>query len=249
MTEHPSFRSDEQLSESDDLMKHIIETLQLLPEKNTEKVSLIVDAAIQDSGVARVRKLLDAEVESYKPATEIRTPPHRFWSARRSRFIASAIFAAVLIGVGFLAGTGAYQRNYEEDSELYVTLEETHPSLYGDALPVSRTSADVTGSSPLLIAVVFELKTDSASSVSVVGDFNSWSPDAAPLSRALGRSSGSGLTDNTDVWSGTLLLPPGRYSYAFVVDGKVVADPVGVNFVDPDYDAVVSTIFVGESVR
>lgn len=250
MTDHPSFKSDKQLCDGDELMKRIVDTLQLMPEENPEKVALIVDAAVQDSGIARVRKLLDAEVQSTNQATDSRTLPHRSWGARKARFVAPAIFLAVLIGVGFLVGTGAYQGNHEEDRELYGDSEYVHSSLYGDAMPVSSSPLDGPTSTPLLIAVVFEFKADSASSVSVVGDFNSWSPEAAPLSRALSRTPGSGLNDDrTEVWTGTLLLPPGRYSYAFVVDGKVVADPVGVNFVDPDYDAVVSTIFVGEAVR
>lgn len=250
MTDHPFFKSDEQGGDSSDLMKSIVETLQLLPEENTEKVALIVDAAVQDSGIARVRKLLDAEVQSSKRATDFHTLPHRSWGTTQTRFIVPAIFSAVLIGVGFLVGTGAYQGNHEEDSELYSNSEESYSSSYGGALPVSRSPVDGPTLTPLLIAVVFEFKTDSASSVSVVGDFNSWSPEAAPLNRTFSRTSRPGLTDDrTEVWTGTLLLPPGRYSYAFVVDGKVVADPVGVNFVDPDYDAVVSTIFVGETVR
>lgn len=48
-----------------------------------------------------------------------------------------------------------------------------------------------------------------ARSVSIVGDFNDWSFSATPLEQ----QPGDGL------WWVTLSLPPGRYRYAFVVDG------------------------------
>jgi hypothetical protein len=53
-----------------------------------------------------------------------------------------------------------------------------------------------------------------AASVSLVGDFNQWNPTAKPLRR---------LGDGT--WITDVPLAPGRYAYAFVVDGKVVTDP------------------------
>ena len=53
-----------------------------------------------------------------------------------------------------------------------------------------------------------------AANVSVVGDFNQWNPTAMPLRR---------LSDGT--WIVDVPLGPGRYAYAFVVDGKIVVDP------------------------
>ena len=50
-----------------------------------------------------------------------------------------------------------------------------------------------------------------AQAVSVVGDFNDWSLSATPLTRA----------DSAGVWWVTVPLGPGRYRYAFVVDGTV----------------------------
>lgn len=55
----------------------------------------------------------------------------------------------------------------------------------------------------------FVLVAPEAASVAVVGDFNGWSLSATPLVRQAG--------DN--VWWVTLPLRPGRYRYAFVVDG------------------------------
>lgn len=54
-----------------------------------------------------------------------------------------------------------------------------------------------------------------ATRVSVVGDFNQWNPTAMPLRR---------LSDGT--WIADVPLTPGRYAYAFMVDGKIKVDPV-----------------------
>jgi hypothetical protein len=53
-----------------------------------------------------------------------------------------------------------------------------------------------------------------ATTVSLVGDFNQWNPTTQPLRR---------LGDGT--WIADVPLQPGRYAYAFVVDGKVMVDP------------------------
>lgn len=56
--------------------------------------------------------------------------------------------------------------------------------------------------------VVFVLPALNATDVSVVGTFNSWEPTA--------------LSDeNQDgIWMASIPLPPGRYEYAFVIDGR-----------------------------
>lgn len=55
----------------------------------------------------------------------------------------------------------------------------------------------------------FVLVAPEAASVSVVGDFNDWSFSATPLARQAGDG----------VWWVTVPLRPGRYRYAFLVDG------------------------------
>jgi hypothetical protein len=60
----------------------------------------------------------------------------------------------------------------------------------------------------------FVLHAPQAKHVSVSGDFNKWSPDAAPMKR---RSDGR--------WETALLLRPGRYQYKFVADGQWLHDP------------------------
>jgi hypothetical protein len=62
--------------------------------------------------------------------------------------------------------------------------------------------------------VVFAAKFESAKKVLLAGDFNGWQPVSTPLKN-----------DRPGVWRMSLPLPPGRYRYRFVVDGKWVTDP------------------------
>jgi chromosome partitioning protein len=62
--------------------------------------------------------------------------------------------------------------------------------------------------------VVFAAKFDQAQKVLIAGDFNNWSPMSTPMS-----------ADRPGIWRMTLPLPPGRYRYRFVVDGKWMTDP------------------------
>jgi hypothetical protein len=58
-------------------------------------------------------------------------------------------------------------------------------------------------------ATQFVLIAPGAKSVTLVGDFNDWDASATRLIRQAGDG----------VWFITMQLPPGRYNYAFVVDG------------------------------
>ena len=56
-------------------------------------------------------------------------------------------------------------------------------------------------------AALFVMPAPGAKSVAVVGDFNGWTP--TPLSDP----------DGDGIWTARISLPPGRYEYAFIVDG------------------------------
>ena len=57
--------------------------------------------------------------------------------------------------------------------------------------------------------VTFSLKAPNAREVSLVGDFNNW--DAGANSMKL---------DKDGRWKESLIFPPGRYEFKFLVDGK-----------------------------
>ncbi len=56
--------------------------------------------------------------------------------------------------------------------------------------------------------VLFVLPALDATDVSVVGNFNAWEPTALSDD------------DNDGIWTVSIPLPPGRYEYAFVIDGR-----------------------------
>lgn len=65
-----------------------------------------------------------------------------------------------------------------------------------------------------------------ASQVALVGDFNGWSETATPMVRR-GRNG---------TWSASVPLPPGRHTYAFVVDGtRWLVDPLAPQVPDSDF--------------
>ncbi len=57
--------------------------------------------------------------------------------------------------------------------------------------------------------VTFTINHTDASEISLIGEFNNWSPETTPM-----KLTGSGM------WSVTVTLPPGTYSYKFLIDRK-----------------------------
>jgi len=84
----------------------------------------------------------------------------------------------------------------------------------------------------------FMLVAPGASKVTLVGDFNDWSVDSTPLVN--GVSGG--------LWTVTVPLPPGRYRYAFLVDGRTWRpDPGAPPALDDDFGRPNSVLTIGGS--
>lgn len=83
----------------------------------------------------------------------------------------------------------------------------------------------------------FLLVAPSAASVALVGDFNDWDPARTPMHAARG---GDG------VWATAVPLAPGRYRYAFLVNGaEWRADPRAPRASDDDFGTPSSVVTVG----
>ena len=77
-----------------------------------------------------------------------------------------------------------------------------------------------------------------AASVSLVGDFNDWDPKRSPMQTAQG------------VWGTALRLAPGRYRYAFLVNGtEWRADPDAPPAHDDEFGTPSSVVTVGGGSR
>jgi hypothetical protein len=80
----------------------------------------------------------------------------------------------------------------------------------------------------------FALVAPGAVTVTLVGDFNGWNPTALPM-----RRSSSGET-----WEVEVRLAPGRYTYSFVVDGRLARDPSAAEAARDDFGIPTSVLLV-----
>lgn len=83
----------------------------------------------------------------------------------------------------------------------------------------------------------FVLVAPEASAVTVVGDFNDWSMSATPLER----------TEGDGVWHVTVPLVPGRYRYAFVVNGAIWRNDPEAPAAEDEFGRANSVVTVGGS--
>lgn len=84
--------------------------------------------------------------------------------------------------------------------------------------------------------VPFVLYAPGAHSVALVGDFNGWDTAATPLQP----------TGSSGAWVVSVPLPPGRYRYAFLIDGaRWLADPGAPRAPDDDFGTPNSVLTVG----
>jgi len=117
--------------------------------------------------------------------------------------------------------------------------------LIGRTLLTSPTrDTDVTAPHLLPVAargeetIQFVLVAPTATSVALLGDFNDWSEDATPMKAA----------DGSGVWSVTVPLTPGRYQYAFLVNGdEWMRDPTAPRALDDDFGRPNSVLTIGGS--
>ena len=104
---------------------------------------------------------------------------------------------------------------------------------------LSTVAGSEVAGAPSAQMMEFVFVNPSASSVSIVGDFNDWEEGGSPLQRV---KKGEG------VWAITIPLAPGRYHYTFVVDGtKWVADPSAPRTLEDDFGRPNSVITVGDA--
>ena len=111
------------------------------------------------------------------------------------------------------------------------TLLVTHvPTRHDVASAVSGRIAAPHAAAPAR----FVFDAPGAHRVALVGDFDAW----APPGRAMRRSA-DGRT-----WELSVVLPPGRHAFAYLVDGVLRADPTAARAVEDDFGVPSSVIVV-----
>jgi hypothetical protein len=82
--------------------------------------------------------------------------------------------------------------------------------------------------------VRFSVVAPAARRVSLVGDFNVWDPRGVAMHRG---------TDG-HTWTVDVSLPPGRHAFAYMVDGRLHADPAAAKAVEDDFGSPSSVVVV-----
>ena len=96
------------------------------------------------------------------------------------------------------------------------------PALFSKGKPVPSSNG-----------LTVKLVAPEARCVGVAGTFNNWQPAATLLK-----------VSRAGEWKGELTLPPGRYEYLFVVDGKWTPDPTACEAVPNPFGGVNSVVSV-----
>lgn len=152
---------------------------------------------------------------------EMRRGPVRRWSVRPAAAMAAAL---ALMAIGAAGAVGLRHAQGFEPS-----AGQANP---GETLATATMSSTDVG-------VRFAVLAPGVKQVSLVGDFNDWDPSATPL-----RTEQDGQT-----WSIVVPLAAGRHTYAFLIDGVVVADPTAPSAVEDDFGSRSSLLLVSNSSR
>ena len=134
--------------------------------------------------------------------------------------LAGALAATMMLGLSL------------DEAPTVVTAPET-----GVATAAIDTGAPAALVQTQVQTVQFVLRAPSASTVTLVGDFNDWDTASTPMTKGKG-----------DLWTITIPLTAGRYTYTFIVDGKRwVADPSAPRAQADEFGQPSSVVTVGAS--
>jgi hypothetical protein len=163
--------------------------------------------------------------ELREPVNELRRSrePSAEWRDRVLR-ATSAPSPGSIHARGWLAAAAGLAGMLIGGASVYIAMRQ-------EPAPVVATAAST---NPGEVRVRFTYQAPGASTVTVVGDFNQWNPTAIPL-----RRSADGKT-----WEIEIPLTPGRYAYAFYVDGALARDPDAPQVRDNDFGTANSVVMV-----
>ena len=222
----------------DDALTRVARVLQ-----RPEDLGPAVDDAVMGALRAAPPALVGGARELAPKWGAARRPQERSWSRAWGWLVqprairVSPLGALAAAGLAFVAATLGIRKGPERSrlddghtGEFKVTGEfpavaNTAPS-GGSAASRTRDTVFVTR---------FMIVAPSARQVALVGDFNDWDKGQTPLLKVAANG----------VWTAEVKLPPGRYAYAFLVDGqRWVADPDAPRAVGDDFGRPSSVVTV-----
>lgn len=163
-----------------------------------------------------LRSAVDLLRESGAPSQEWRS---RVLGATATAKRPSASRSRMWLAAAGLAGM------FVGGASVYVAMKPDRAEVIADAAS-PKSSREV--------RVRFTYQAPEAATVTIVGDFNRWDPAAIPM-----RRSSDGKT-----WEIEIPLTPGRYAYAFYVDGALARDPDAPQVRDNDFGTPNSVVMV-----
>jgi hypothetical protein len=186
-------------------------------------------------------KVLVAVAAERERAREARMRAARRWRLAGSIGVAAAAALVVFawrrdVGAS-RAAVRAPERTAAANAPASASAANPAPSaanaVHGTTTQLAASDAGGVASLPVQLV----LRAPAAHRVSVVGDFNGWDTHVNVLTR----DPASGL------WSGTLVLRPGRHVYAFIVDDSIwMRDPRMPQSRDADFGRPGSVLLVGQ---
>lgn len=199
--------------DNDPLLQRAIGELRRLPAVDADAVSRVVAAAAT---------ALHASVDGSGFGDD-------FHSRRRATLWSIAGVGVAAAAVGFMARGLMPARAVSSPTVSSPTVVSANPQPNEPVRPVS------TAGEAALVPHQFVLRNDVARRISAVGDFNTWDPRSAPMTRAA-----------DGVWSTVISVPPGRHVYGFMIDDSLFTlDPRAATVRDPDLGINGSVVLVG----
>jgi len=107
------------------------------------------------------------------------------------------------------------RQKFETEKVKYQKIEEKIPvEAKKEIAPISteKVKTPEKEETPEFRNILFQYRSSKAKSVSIIGEFNNWTPQ--PLQRK-----------DKNLWYITLKITPGKYAYNYLVDGKIILDP------------------------
>jgi hypothetical protein len=192
-----------------------------------------------DRMIERVRETLRAAPGAAPDQRAVAQLLSKVWAAPRPsrwRRLLDAWRMPALSGVGALAVTGvALAIGFVSRGSLTPDVVAPEATVAAASETPVVLAANPAGNAELAaVPTQFVFDDRTARRVSVVGEFNGWTPGKTPLTRL-----------ESGLWTVTVPLAPGRHVYAFVLDDTLVkADPRAPKVRDADYGREGSVVMV-----